>query len=86
MTRRFARPQVLALGNGWWKALVLDTFGGLIRDCGRWKGKGVAESKARAAARESNEHQARQPEPGERFGKADRKPYCVPAGDGTEIF
>lgn len=84
---RIARSRVAALGNGWWRCLVLDSFGGLLRDLGRMKGKMKAQETAARGAQDYNATHQHDPEPGVKWKtRTLRKPIAIPAGEGTDIF
>lgn len=78
---RQTRISVLAKGNGWYSAKLLDCFGGMIKDCGDHKGKENARRQARLAA---DEYNATFEPP--KFLTEPNKPVCVPAGESGEMF
>jgi hypothetical protein len=80
-----AIPRLSRRASGWWDWFINDALGCSIEGVGGFeKSKTKAHKLASHAAQEYNDRIRRErptsaPQPKER-------PYCVPAGDGTEVF
>ncbi len=76
-----AMPKIARRSSGWWDWFCLTSLGERVGDSGFEKSRRKAVILARESAQSFNQSMRR-----ERPKMAIESPYCVPAGEGTEIF